>query len=225
MQGITCVCDHGHIGIVSWFRGNASLPKPSNDSKRHCYAANLGSDLEKLYSLSAITASLCPLPTGLGGSRWIPVDRLDGESRQAYRNVFCAAFVGSGVANPFTRIGDYSLSGNDIERATSVFDVKCAFEHDSEFIEGGSLARLMPSCRAVHVGHACGCGFGVDASDVFVNELWLVTCGLNASGLRDEGWHGLFVSASSFQFPVQPTSVTGRRVEENSPPMMKTNLV
>jgi hypothetical protein len=96
------------------------------------------------------------------------VDGLHGEGGQADGDVFSAAFLGSGVANPLAGIGDYGLSGGDVDGTIFVFDVQRAFEDDGELVEGGSLARLEPSGRAAHVGYAGGGSFGVDTADVFV---------------------------------------------------------
>ena len=118
------------------------------------------------------------------------MDRVRGECGEADRNVFGAAFVGSGVADPFTRVHDDGLSGGDVERPTLVFNPKHALQDDGALVEGRSLARFQPSGGAAHVGHAGGRGLGVDASDVFVDEFGLVAGGLDAGGLRDQRGHG-----------------------------------
>ena len=71
-----------------------------------------------------------------------------------------------------------------------MFDPQHAFQHNRELVELGSLAGLEPSLRAAHVGHAGGCRFGVDASNILVDEFGLVACGLNARGLGNESGHG-----------------------------------
>jgi len=129
----------------------------------------------------------------------IAVDGFHGESRKADRDVFGAVFVGSGVTDPFAGVGDDGLSGGDVERTILMFDAKRAFENDGEFVEGGSLAGFEPSTGAAHVRDAGRCGLGVDASDVFVDELGFVAGGLDASGLRDQCGHGNFVSSFCFR--------------------------
>ena len=114
-----------------------------------------------------------------------------GEGGETDGDVFGSAFVGSGIAYPFAGVGDDGLSGGDIEGSIFVFNVQRAFEDDREFLEGGSLAGLEPSGGAAHVGDAGGGRAGVDASDVFVDELGFVAGGLNAGGVRDQGGHGL----------------------------------
>jgi hypothetical protein len=78
----------------------------------------------------------------------------------------------------------------------------------SDLIELGRLAGLEPSLRAAHVGDAGGGGFGVDASDVFVDEFGLVAGGLNAGGLRDECGHGVRLSS---RLPVKSNKKSQRR--------------
>ncbi len=121
-----------------------------------------------------------------------------GEGGEADSDVFCATFVGSGVADPFAGVGDDGLSGGDVERAILVLDAESAFEDDGEFVEGGGLTGLEPSGGAAHVGDAGGCGLGVDASDVFVDEFGLVAGGLDTSGLLDQGRHVLGLNARPY---------------------------
>ncbi len=113
------------------------------------------------------------------------MDGIHGEGWETDRDVFGSAFVGSGVADPFAGVGDDGLSGGDVEGSIFVFHVQGAFQDDGELVEGGGLAGLAPSRGAAHVGDAGrGCA-GVDASDVFVDELGFVAGGLDAGGVRD----------------------------------------
>jgi hypothetical protein len=116
---------------------------------------------------------------------FVAVHRIHGKCGQADGDIFRAGFVGRGVANPLAGVGDDGLPGGDVERAGFVLDTKDAFENDGELVEGWGLAGLQPSCRAAHVGNAGGGSLGVDASDVFVDELGFVAGGLDASGLCD----------------------------------------
>jgi hypothetical protein len=111
------------------------------------------------------------------------------ESRNTNRNVFGAAFARSGVAHPLPSVGDHRLSGGDVECASCVLHAQRAFENDRELIELGSLAGLDPSLRAAHVRDAGRRRFGIDASDVFINQLGFVACGWNTCWLRDKCRH------------------------------------
>jgi hypothetical protein len=121
---------------------------------------------------------------------FIPVHGFHGKRWQADGDVFGAAFVRGGVANPFTGVGDDGLSGGYVERAGSVLDAQRSFEDDGELVEGRRLAGFEPSGGAAHVRDAGGGSLGVDASDVLVDEFRFVAGGLDARGLRDQGGHG-----------------------------------
>jgi len=57
-----------------------------------------------------------------------------------------AAFVRSGVADPFSGVrDDDGLPGADFERSVLVFDAQGSLENDGELVERGSLAGLAPS--------------------------------------------------------------------------------
>lgn len=99
----------------------------------------------------------------------VAVDGIHGEGREADGDVFGAAFVWRGVADPFAGVGDYGLSSGHVDGAVLVLDMKRAFQDDSELVEGWSLAGLEPSRGAAHVGDAGGGSLGVDAPDVFVD--------------------------------------------------------
>src|ERR1700674_15414 len=105
---------------------------------------------------------------------WVAVDGLHGEGGQADGDVLSSALVRSGVLNPLATVGDDGLSGGDIEGSRFVLDSQRAFEDDGKFDELRSLAGLLPSLRTAHVGHAQRGGFGIDATDVFVDEFRLV---------------------------------------------------
>jgi hypothetical protein len=121
---------------------------------------------------------------------FIPVHGFHGKRGKADGDVFGAAFVRRGVANPFTGVGDDGLSGGDFERTVLVLDAQCAFEDDGELVEGGRLAGFEPSGGAAHVGDTGGGGLGVGASDVFVDQFRFVAGRLDARGLGDQGGHG-----------------------------------
>ena len=113
------------------------------------------------------------------------MDSFHRERRKADGDIFCAAFVRSGVTDPFTGVGYYGLTGSNVKRSAFVFHSESSFQDDSEFFERGRLARLTPSGGTAHVGYARGGRMGIDAADVFVDELGLVAGGQDASGLRD----------------------------------------
>jgi hypothetical protein len=128
----------------------------------------------------ALAMALIWLTLGL-----VAVDGVHGEGGEADGDIFGAAFVRSGVTDPFTGVSDDGLSGSDVEGSGFVLDVEGAFEDYGEFVEGRSLAGFEPSGGAAHVSDAAGGGLGVDTSDVFVDELGFVAGGLDAGGLRD----------------------------------------
>src|SRR5271170_5102446 len=97
----------------------------------------------------------------------VAVDGIHGEGGEADGDVFGAALVRSGVADPLAGVGDDGLSGGYFDGAVFVFYVERAFQDNGELVEGGSLAGLVPSGGTAHVGYAGRGGFGVDASDVF----------------------------------------------------------
>ena len=63
---------------------------------------------------------------------------------------------GSGVADPLAGVGNYGLSGGDVDRSVLVFYAQRAFEDDGELVEGGSLTGFEPSGGTAHVGYAGG---------------------------------------------------------------------
>ena len=97
------------------------------------------------------------------------MDGVHGEGWEADGYVFGTGFVWSRVADPFAGAGDYRLSGGDVDGTVLMFDMESTFQDYRKLVEGGSLAGLLPSGGAAHVGDAGGGGFGVDASDVLVN--------------------------------------------------------
>ena len=122
------------------------------------------------------------------------MDRRHGERGKTDGNVFGAAFVRSGVPDPFCGVGDDGLAGGYVERGglsfrISVFDAQHTFQHDSEFVELGSLAGFNPSSGAAHMGHTGRRGLGINAANVFVNQFGFVAWGRDACGLRDETGH------------------------------------
>jgi hypothetical protein len=113
------------------------------------------------------------------------VNGIHGKSGEADSDVLGSAFMGSGITDPLASVSDYSLSGGDFERAGPVFYAKRALKDDSELVKGRSLAGFEPSRGAAHVGHACRCSLGVDASNVLIDELGFIAGGLYARGLRN----------------------------------------
>src|SRR5579864_433602 len=77
----------------------------------------------------------------------------------------------------------------NVECPALVLDSQRSFQNDGELIELGSLPRLEPSLRAAHVGDTGSGGLGIHSSDVFVDDFWFVSGGLNARGLWDESGH------------------------------------
>jgi hypothetical protein len=137
---------------------------------------------------------------------FVPVDGFHGERGQADCDVFSAAVLWRGVADPLAGVGDDGLSGGDVEGSgcsvsAFVFDSQQSFQHDGEFVELGSLTGFEPALRAAHVGDAGGGRLGVDATDVLVDEFGLVAGGGDAGGLCDERGHGFGLRALGFRLP------------------------
>ncbi len=65
----------------------------------------------------------------------VAVYRFQGESREAYGDVFGAACGGRGILDPFTLVGDDCLAGGDIQFAAFVLYPQSAFQDDGEFVE------------------------------------------------------------------------------------------
>jgi hypothetical protein len=84
---------------------------------------------------------------------------------------------------------DHRLSGVNVERTSLVFDAKHSFQHDREFVKFRRLSGLDPFLWTAHVRDARGCRLGVNAADIFVDELRLVPGRLDTSRLCDEGRH------------------------------------
>jgi hypothetical protein len=93
---------------------------------------------------------------------------------------------------------DDGLPSRDFQSALFVLDAQPTLQNNREFVELGRLAGLDPSLGAAHVRHAGRGGFGIDAADVFVDQLGFVACRLNPSGLRDECGHGVGLRAPAF---------------------------
>ena len=110
---------------------------------------------------------------------------LHAECRQAYRNVFGAAFGGRGILNPFAAVGNDCLAGYDVEFASLVFHAQSTVQHDSKFVKLWRLSGLFPSLRATHVGDADACRFGVNSADELVNQFGFSSRGADARGLSD----------------------------------------
>src|SRR3954447_9093554 len=83
-------------------------------------------------------------------------------------------------------MGDDGLSGVDVDHAGLRRYAQSAFQDDGVLLGIGSLAGLLPSGGAAHVGDAHRFSAGVHATDVFVDELGLIASGGYASGAVDE---------------------------------------
>ncbi len=126
--------------------------------------------------------------------------RFQGESREAYSDVFGAACGGRGILDPFTLVGDDCLAGDDIQFAAFVLYPQSAFQDDGEFVELRGLSRLLPALRTAHVGNAHARGPGIDAADEFVNQFRFGAGGADARRLSDQSGHGFSFGNGDFQF-------------------------
>jgi hypothetical protein len=125
----------------------------------------------------------------MAGSEWVAMHRFHRERGEADGDIFGAALMRCRVTNPFSGMGDNSLSGGDIEGTGFMFHAERAFQYDSELVECRSLPWLKPTPGTTHVGHAGGGRLRIDASDVFVDEFRFVAGGLDSRGLRDQSRH------------------------------------
>ena len=113
------------------------------------------------------------------------------------RDVFGATRLRRRVLEPLPAIGDYGLSGADVESTVLVLDPQHAFQNDGELIELRLLAGFGPALGATHVGNADSCGLAVYTANVLVNQLGLVPCGFNALGLLDQNGHAETIAVSA----------------------------
>src|ERR1700691_1544809 len=114
------------------------------------------------------------------------MDGIGREGWQANGQVFGASGKWSGVADPFSLMGDDGLAGGDIDLAGFMLHTEGAAQDDGVFVKFWSLTRLFPSLGAAHLGYADGGGIGVDTADEFFNDLRLVSGGLDARGAGNE---------------------------------------
>jgi hypothetical protein len=121
---------------------------------------------------------------------FVAVDGFHGECGYTNGDVFRSTLRRSRVPPPLTRMRDHGLSGVNVERPLPVLDPQHSLQHNREFVELRGLAGLDPSFGTAHMCDAAGRRLGIDAANVFVNELGLIPCGLDASWLRDESRHG-----------------------------------
>src|ERR1700757_2480235 len=93
---------------------------------------------------------------------------------------------------------DDCLSGMNVDGSALVLDSQRSLQNDGELVELGSLPGLEPSLGATHVGDTGRGCLGIHTSDIFVDDFWFVSCGLNARGLRDQSRHGLDFGVRNF---------------------------
>ena len=96
---------------------------------------------------------------------------VDRKRRQADRDVFGA--LGRAVANPLAGLRDNGLAGFYMSRSAFVLDYHFARQHQREFLEIGALAWLGPSGGTAHVRDAGMRIAGIDAANVFIEDLSL----------------------------------------------------
>src|SRR5260370_3811290 len=99
----------------------------------------------------------------------VPMHRLGRKRRQADRDVFGAFW--RAVADPFALPRHHRLPGAHFHDAALVLDMEGAVEDHGVFVEVGTLARLGPSGRAVHVRDAHLRLSGIDVADVLVHAI------------------------------------------------------
>src|SRR5262249_27414122 len=78
------------------------------------------------------------------------------------------------VLDPLSGLAHDSLAGVNNEHSASVRDPQPSLQDDGELCKFRSLPRLDPACRTVHMGDAQLSVVGIDPTDVFVDQLWLI---------------------------------------------------
>ncbi len=121
-----------------------------------------------------------------------------GKRREADGEIFRAFFTWGAVAYPLAFVGDYGLSGADVEGSAAVLDSQLALNDDGEFIEARCLAGFNPSTGTAHVSDRERFGVGVHAADVFVDQFGLVSGGFNSRGSGYQSRHGCFRTISEW---------------------------
>ena len=96
-------------------------------------------------------------------------------------------------------MGDDRLSSMNVERSALMLHSQSSLQNEGELVELGSLPRFEPSLGAAHVGDTGSGRFGIHSSDIFVDDFWFISGGLNARGLRDESRHGLDFGVRKFE--------------------------
>jgi hypothetical protein len=107
------------------------------------------------------------------------------EGWQAYGDVL-GGFVRGGVLNPFSRMHGDGLSGGYLHHSVFVSDLQTATEDNGVFQKFRSLARLLPSLRAAHVGYADALLLIIHSSNILVDDLGFVSRRLNAGSFLNE---------------------------------------
>src|SRR5688572_26611952 len=124
---------------------------------------------------------------------------------QADRDVFRSLRFRRAVLNPLARRRDDRLPGAHVEAAAFVLHPHHPAQHDGDFLELGSLARLDPAGRRSHPGDADAAVPAVHAADKLLNPLRFRAGGLDDGRRSNEAWHG-GRSYNVPRWPVRPAA-------------------
>ena len=97
------------------------------------------------------------------------------ECWQTDRDIFRAAGIWSAVANPFTRLGDDSLSGVNVTFPALVLKTDPTLQYNGDLHELRALSRLGPTRGRYHPRHAQLGMPGIYLTHIFVDLLRLVS--------------------------------------------------
>src|SRR5206468_8329300 len=84
----------------------------------------------------------------------VPVNGVGRERGRADREILGAVRLGCTVTDPFAARTNYCLPGMDVDDAPAMFNAQRAAYDYRELVEFRRLSRLLPSARALHLGHA-----------------------------------------------------------------------
>jgi hypothetical protein len=137
---------------------------------------------------------------------------MDGSGREggdANGDVLGTFGAGRAVLNPFTAMCDDGLTCVRHKSAAFVLHLQRAFQDIVVHVELRRLPRLGPTRRTLHVRNADRIRLRRNASDVFLDDLRLVSDGGKTGRLFDELWHHRKLSLTS---EMRARRIRGKRV-------------
>src|SRR5215203_4505984 len=114
--------------------------------------------------------------------------RLRRECRRAHRDILGSAGLRAAVPDPFTRMGDDSLAGANIDGAALVLDAKQSAQHERDLLELRALSGLDPSFGRHHARHTHARVPRIHSARELFDLLWLVARGVDDGRALDQSW-------------------------------------